>query len=408
MIEGLKQTARQNAENEIAAKITHNLTSIKGMSLLNLILDQLNTIVDYSGALITRLEENQLVILAYRGSLPPAEVKEYRLELEENLTIHNQVIDWQTPLIVPNLWDDSLLARSVRDFICPPKAQEIFRPFQSLLLTPLVKSGHVMGLLLLGHSHPSHFTADQAEAVFGFAGYFAEAVEYDHLYRVVHSLAVLQERDRLAHELHDNVAQALGYINLQLSAIGQLLTSGRSNEAQAGLRKLKQVVGEAYTDVREEIFNLRAFNSTEQDFLNTLRDYIAKYSEFYRINIQLALEVDEALLQFPVEVHLQIIRIIQEALINVRKHAKVNEAVIRIYREDDQLCLSVEDQGQGFDQTQTVHTGQSGFGLQIMAERAESVGGCLELKTPPEGGVQVIVCLPATLGSQPQAEANVS
>ncbi len=221
-------------------------------------------------------------------------------------------------------------------------------------------------------------------------------LEDDRLYQQARHMAVLEERSRLARELHDNVAQALGYMNLQTAAADQLLSKGLINDAQAKLQELKQVVGDVYTDVREEIFNLRATASRGLGFLGTLRNYVEKYKRYYDLEIELAIEMEESQLEFPVDVATQIIRVIQEALINVRKHSGVNKALIRFRQENNRLRISVEDSGQGFDSEQIDKTGESGFGLQIMRERAVSAGGRLEVDTTPGEGVRVIIWMPMT------------
>lgn len=214
------------------------------------------------------------------------------------------------------------------------------------------------------------------------------------LYERSRDLAVLEERNRLAQELHDNLAQAVGYLSLQLGTTSQLFSNQQTDQAQAKLRELRQLVNEIYTDVREEIFNLRSQMSLTAGFLETLRQYIAKYKRHYDLDIRLSLEVSQDRLELPTEMGIQLIRIIQEALINVRKHSGVDQAVIRLKDERGNLRLSVEDRGQGFDPEQIDQAGQTGFGLQIMAERAESIGGELELDTLPGGGVRVVIWLP--------------
>jgi signal transduction histidine kinase len=218
------------------------------------------------------------------------------------------------------------------------------------------------------------------------------------------NLATLEERDWLARELHDNIAHALGYMNLQIAVINEALVGGEIGDAQATLRELKKIVGETYTDVREEIFNLRATTSLGLGFVDTLRDYLKRYRTHYELNVELVIEVDESALDFPVEVSTQVIRIIQEALINIRKHAGVQQAVIGLRQVDDFVCINVQDQGRGFsltalDQPDKPGFGsKSGFGLQIMAERAEGAGGYLKIDTAPGQGVNIMVWLPVSPG----------
>jgi two-component system sensor histidine kinase DegS len=374
-----------------------DLSSPKHSTLFNLILDQLKTIVDYSDALITLLEENEIIVLAYRGPLAAADVVDYRLG-RGDASPFASVIRQETPLVISDIWQDSPEPSSMRAWLQESKRHRIFDSFQTVLAIPVSTKEQVAGLLILGHSEADYFSPEKVNTALNFAGTIAEAVEYDYFYRLAHNLATLTERDRLAQELHDNVAQSLGYINLQLSAVNQMLANGQVDEAQASLRNIKQVVGETYTDVREEIFNMRSAEMMGLGFLHTLREYTQKYNQFYQLDIKLEIKTDKALLDFPPNVETQLIRIIQEALINVRKHASVNEALIRIQAEDNQLAFIIEDRGRGFaDEPPLKPDAKSGFGLQIMAERAESVGALLQIDTPSKGGTRVIIWLPISL-----------
>jgi signal transduction histidine kinase len=201
-------------------------------------------------------------------------------------------------------------------------------------------------------------------------------------------LAEMRERNRLAQELHDTVAQALGYLNLKSALTHTLLTSNQLDMAKANLQELKQVIEETYTDVREEIFYLRAKALSDLSFMELLDRYIEKYQRFYNLDIQLVREADPALFEFSAEVTSQLIRTIQEALINIRKHALVNAATIRLGQENGDIRISIEDQGQGFDSAGN-QAKSSSFGLQIMRERVESVGGRLEIDTAPGQGTRV-------------------
>lgn len=203
-------------------------------------------------------------------------------------------------------------------------------------------------------------------------------------------LAEMHERNRLAQELHDTVAQALGYLNLKSALTHTLLASGQVETAKANLQELKQVIEETYTDVREEIFYLRAKALSDLSFMELLDRYIDKYRRFYHLDIQLIREADPALFEFSTEATSQLIRTIQEALINIRKHALVNAATIRLGQENGTIRISIEDQGQGFDPAGN-QAKNSSFGLQIMRERVESVGGRLEVDTAPGQGTRIVL-----------------
>jgi signal transduction histidine kinase len=207
-------------------------------------------------------------------------------------------------------------------------------------------------------------------------------------------VATLEERERLAGEMHDRLAQALGYLNLGLSGVDQALAEGQVDEARARLAELKQVVKQTYTDVREAIFNLRIRSDPQTPFLPTLQEYLAEYQSHYGVHVDLLVE-DEGLVRFPPQVKIQILRIIQEALTNVRKHAGTDRARIRMERAEEKVRISIEDEGQGFDLARATPGGEEQFfGLQIMYERARAAGGSLEVRSAPGQGTRIVLDLP--------------
>ncbi|MBE7551661.1 MAG: DUF4118 domain-containing protein [Anaerolineales bacterium] len=240
---------------------------------------------------------------------------------------------------------------------------------------------------LLEYASPLH---DEQGQVRGSVGVFVDVTNLKQAEQAQRLLAEMRERNRLAQELHDTVAQTLGYLNLKIGLTHSLLDSDGIDKAKANLQELKQIVGETYTDVREEIFNLRTKVLLGMSFMEMLQRYIDKYHRFYNLDIQLIQEADPALFNFPPEVAPQLIRTIQEALINIRKHAQVKAATIRLGQERGQVRISIEDEGQGFD-LDHIKEKTASFGLQIMRERVQSVGGSLEVETAPGHGTRIIL-----------------
>lgn len=206
-------------------------------------------------------------------------------------------------------------------------------------------------------------------------------------------MAEIRERNRLAQELHDNVAQALGYLNLKMTVVRELLADHKLDEVEINLRELKQIVNETYADIRGEIFNLRTDPISAVNFLETLRQYLDKYKRFYHLEVELIFETDEARFDFPSEVSIALIRTIQEALMNVRKHAQVNQAVIRLGEAGNVLYISVEDQGRGFE-VGAIARQSTSYGVNIMRERLEAVGGNLEIVSAPGDGTRINLFYP--------------
>jgi PAS domain S-box-containing protein len=269
---------------------------------------------------------------------------------------------------------------------------------------PLIVEERVLGALAVSYKEAQEFDSTNRAFILAMAQQCAQALDRARLYEVERQarleaeanqqrlslLAEMRERNRLAQELHDTVAQALGYLNLKISLTYNLLLNNQVEEAKANFQELKQVIGESYTDVREEIFNLRAKILSGLSFMELLERYVDKYRRFYKLEIHLIQEAEVNLFDFPPEVSSQLIRTIQEALINIRKHAQVSTAIIRLGQEDGFIRISIEDQGRGFNRSQTASK-LSSFGLQIMRERVESVDGSLEINTVPGQGTQIIL-----------------
>lgn len=274
--------------------------------------------------------------------------------------------------------------------------------YEAAALVPLLNQERPLGLLALSFLEPRRFSTEEQDLLSIIARQCTQALERSRLYEIERQarqeaeanqqrlalLAEMRERNRLAQELHDTVAQALGYLNLKVGLTAASLNADRLKEANTSLQELKQVINETYTDVREEIFNLRAQTLSDLTFMELLARYLDKYRRFYNLDIQLSHEAETTHFEFSPSITSQVIRTIQEALINVRKHAQVNTALIRLRQDNGQPCISIEDEGQGFD-LEAVKGKTTSFGLQIMRERIESVGGRLEIESAPNRGTRV-------------------
>ena len=275
---------------------------------------------------------------------------------------------------------------------------------QTLATLPLLVREQTIGVIGLSFSQSGdNFSAEMRTFMMSLAHQCAQALERAHLYEAeqqaraeaeatqqrLAALAEIKERNRLAGELHDTVAQALGYLNLKMATVNTLLAQGEVDQVQTSLQELKQIIGETYTDVREEIFNLRSSAVPGIHFLETLEDYLSKYKRFYNLDIKIQREAEQHYFEFPDEVGVQLIRTIQEALINIRKHAQVNEALIRLGRTGTEVWITIEDKGRGFVASELKNESVTSFGIQIMQERIEKVGGRLEIHSVPNQGTQI-------------------
>jgi nitrate/nitrite-specific signal transduction histidine kinase len=289
------------------------------------------------------------------------------------------------PLIVEEFGRD-LLTSHARDLIA---AEGVV----SFLAVPLKRGERLLGLVGVMTRQRRRFSQGDAQLLMRLASQVVVAIENARLYQQVRHLTALEERDRLAREIHDHLAQSLGYLNVKASITDELLSGGQMAQAQAGLRELREVARETYTDVREAIFSLRETVLPGLGLLPSLREYLAEYRTHYGVETRLVVN-DESLTQVPAHVGIQIIRIVKEALTNVRKHAGASKAWVRFEGDGGLTRIIVEDDGRGFDPAQVTEEGQQYFGLQIMHERAESVGGSLELDSRPGQGTRVVIRVP--------------
>ncbi len=204
--------------------------------------------------------------------------------------------------------------------------------------------------------------------------------------------AVMQERERLSRELHDGVAQLVADLLLRLDTIKDLVESNRQHEAEAELERLHGVADEIYEDIGESITGLRS-NVTERGLIRAVQDYVDQFEE--RHQIPTILQTDEAANRLSPPAALQVFRFIQEALTNVRKHAKASEVRVNLKSiGPDQLKIVVADNGQGFAPDNQSDRKARSLGLTSMRERVEALGGTFHVDSQLGSGTQVTATIP--------------
>ena len=265
-------------------------------------------------------------------------------------------------------------------------------PMHSLLAVPIPCKGPFLGNLYLTEGQ---FTAEDEETLGRFALQAALAIDNAHLHEQVGDLAVAQERLRIAHEMHDGLAQVLGYVNTKVQAAESYLKRDKAEEAGVQLRELAAAARQAYADVRESIVGLRTLPG-HRSLHDVLEEYLRHWEEMSRVSA--SLRIDSSVQLRPSQ-ELQLVRIVQEALTNVRKHARAAHARVDIRREDDTLVATIADDGVGFTAAARARSEFPQFGLSTMRERAESIGGTLTIDSTPGSGTTVRFALPYTLAT---------
>ncbi len=207
------------------------------------------------------------------------------------------------------------------------------------------------------------------------------------------SLAVYEERDRIAREMHDSVAQSLGYIYSRLRLLQERYPPKEASETWAELDELARVTSASYDEVRWAIFGLRTRRPHRVGLLSALAGFLRDFTARTGVPAELAGETLGRVSLAP-QGEAQLVRIVQEALTNVAKHAAASRVWVRAEAEGDSVRVSVEDNGTGFDPTAESRGGDGHFGLASMRERAESVGGRLEIDSRPGAGCRIHIQMP--------------
>jgi signal transduction histidine kinase len=207
------------------------------------------------------------------------------------------------------------------------------------------------------------------------------------------ALSIMAERDRLGRELHDGAGQLWGYINMQVEAARSLLAKNETARADSLLERLAGITRDVHTDIRESITGLRTATVEEHGLWRTLADYLQWFR--HNNNIDAELVVDEGLSagRLPPTTGAQLLRIVQEALTNVRKHAGARHVKVVVRQHGDTAEIRVEDDGRGLDPALAAAK-KGSYGLRIMEERAREAGGQLAVESAPNAGTTVVITLP--------------
>jgi len=250
------------------------------------------------------------------------------------------------------------------------------------------------------------FTTTERDLLGAFADMAAIAVRTAHLHEAEEQWTIHAERDRIARELHDSLAQVLGAIHLRLRALEGRAADEASDGLAGELSEIADTADEAYRDVREAILGLRETVREDDGLEGSLREYLRKYTRQTGIAATVTCEGDPRRALTP-RSEVQLLRVVQEALANTRKHSGAHKVAIRIECDGPRAAVTIEDDGKGFDPSRVAGSMDGGFGLASMRERVELIGGTIDVHTAPGNGTRIVVHLQAedTRGT-PSAEVE--
>lgn len=275
------------------------------------------------------------------------------------------------------------------DLDTPWRCSVLKAEVQAAAIVPLCLDEERLGALWIARTRAEPFDEAECLGLTQLADQAVIAIEHAMMAERLQSLAVTEERGRIAREMHDGLVQVLGYLSLETQTLEALVRRGDCDATLAELRRARAHIDEAQADVRENILSLRTTLAGEIDLIQALRAYVDEFSVQTGIDVELSSDIAAVQGLSPLA-ETQLVRVVQEALTNVRKHARASRVRVRLSARADCLCVSVADDGVGINgQASRRH-----FGLQTMRERAESVGGGLTVGSRPGEGTQVELWLP--------------
>ncbi len=256
---------------------------------------------------------------------------------------------------------------------------------------PTRSKGKSIGVLLVVRRGRKPFTDDDIDLIVALGSQAGPVLQNAQLFSNTGAIAVLQERQRVAREVHDGLAQTLGYMNVQLGIVDQFLAEGDLESVRGELEAMSQVTRTAYEDLRHSITDLRTPLAVSGGVRRTLREYLEKFSIQTGITCRFDGHTGSAAV-LPAESEVQLLRIVQEALNNVRKHAPGAEIWLHVEANSRSVKTVIRDNGPGFDPHKIGREGR--YGLHTMKERAEASGGTLRIESRPGAGTTIEVILP--------------
>lgn len=380
--------AYQNLESRVADRTRallalYDVTAVASESLdletiLTRSLERLLAVMEFEIAVIHLLDESreELFLAAQRGAAVD-EMIQKEIFPPDNLLV-NWVFKQGQPVVLPNQATQTQFLAEV-----PAK---LARPYVGV---PMRAKGRVLGVLSVFGKNGAQFKPDEVALLDSIADQIGVAVENGILYQQAEQLAVMEERSRLARELHDSVTQSLYSLTLFAEVGRRAAGAGNLEQVLDYLGRLGEVAQQTLKEMRLLVYELRTAALETEGLVGALQQRLDAVEK--RAGVEARLLV-ESITELPAIVEEGLYRIAQEALNNALKHATAGAVTVTINVDDQHAILTVADDGRGFDPAKI--NNQGGMGLTSMRERAERLGGSFFIQSQPGQGATIRVTLP--------------
>lgn len=382
-----QKVAERTRELSTLLEISNSVASnLELKPLLRVVLEQMQMVLGCTGVTVLVVEGEELVILDHRGPLAGEAVAGARFPGRQMIACADDRRG--SPIIIGNLWGDSEPAQAFRE-MAPAGLTELLIRARSLLVVPLRVRDRTIGFLLLDSDEPDRYSTRDGTLAWALANQAAVAIENARLYDQARELAAVEERQRLARDLHDSVTQSL----YTASMLGRMLPATWDSDAGKGremLGQLGEVTDSALAEMRTLLLELRPAAILQSG----LDELLLRLVQALRSHVEKPIQVEiEGAALLPPDVHLGFYRLAQAALGNVVRHVSAAQARASLALAPGEAKLVVSDDGGGFDVTRIGV--RRGMGIEIMRERAAAIGAHLEIDSRIGRGTTVTVRWPA-------------
>src|SRR6266487_1706427 len=382
-----QRVAERTRELSSLLEISHTVASTLQLKpLLGLILDQLKLVIDYTGSSILTVEGEDLGFLDHRNPVPQEQLMQLRFPVK-NLGLIWETLRSRESIIVPDILEETPMAQAVHVAMGDLR-ETTFQYVHAWMAVPLILRDQVIGMLVLTSSEEQAFTERHATLALAIANQASIAIENARLYEQAQELAAVEERQKLARELHDSVSQALYGIALGLhSARIQLERDPR--ELPASLDYLLSLAEVALVEMRALIFELRPESLEREGLVAALSRQGAALQTRHDMLVVMDLCEEPAL---PLTAKQELYRIAQEALHNTVKHAHASKVDLVLRQTANAVILEACDDGVGFD---PLGSFPGHLGLRSMQERVSHLGGRFQIESAPGQGTHMLAQVPS-------------
>jgi len=245
---------------------------------------------------------------------------------------------------------------------------------------------------------------DMTELLTSIGRHLGMAIDKARLDNETNRLSIMEERTRLAHELHDSLAQTMASLRFQVRVLDESLRKGEEPAVWHELEQIENNLDEAYAEVRELITHFRA-PIDKRGLVPAVEHLASRFRN--QTGIHVFLQQEWNIVQLPANIEVEVMRIIQESLNNIKKHSQAHTVRVILRSEPQGDChILIEDDGVGIDTTLDEDSKEDHYGLNIMSERAKRINGILKIESEPGEGTRITLTFNHNANTAATEETN--